>query len=189
MGIKEKIKAFLKSYLKDSSPDYLGTSIDRGMQVGENCNIQPQVYFDYHHAQLIHIGNNVTIAPQAFILAHDASTKQLIGYTRIGKIVIKDNVFIGARAMIMPGVTIGENSIIGAMSVVTKDIPPDSIAVGNPAKVVQNIKEYTHEKEQESATLPKFGEEYTFRHDIPYEERQILNQKMNNLMDPFGFII
>ncbi len=60
-------------------------------------------------------------------------------------IIIKDNAWIGANTCIMPGVTIGENSIIGAGSVVTKDIPANVIAVGNPCRVLREINDYDRE--------------------------------------------
>lgn len=65
---------------------WLEDYIKMGMKVGENCRIQPGVIFDYSHCWLINIGNNVTIAPQAYLLAHDASTKPIINYTKIGSI-------------------------------------------------------------------------------------------------------
>lgn len=57
-----------------------------------------------------------------------------------GPIIIEDNVWIGENVCIMPGTRIGKNSIIGALSVVTKDIPPYSVAVGTPAKVIKTLK-------------------------------------------------
>ena len=60
-----------------------------------------------------------------------------------GPIVVGDNVFIGLRALILPSVTIGDNVIIGAGAVVTRDIPPNSVAVGVPARVVGSVAEYT----------------------------------------------
>ena len=58
-------------------------------------------------------------------------------YTR--PVLLKKNSWIGAGAIILPGVTVGENSIVGAGSVVTKDVPDNTIVVGNPAKVVRNV--------------------------------------------------
>ena len=54
-------------------------------------------------------------------------------------IIIKDNVFIGANVIVKKGVTIGENTVVGMNSVVTKDLPPNSIAVGNPCKVIRQL--------------------------------------------------
>lgn len=96
-----------------------------GLVVGENSSIQPGVIFDYSHCWLIRIGDNVTIAPEAYILAHDASSKHSIGYTTIGMVKIEDAVFIGARAVILPGVNIGKGSIIAAGTVLKNQFLKD----------------------------------------------------------------
>ena len=144
-----RIINFIKSRLKKMLLDeiWLEDYIKRGMRIGNNCSIQPGVIFDYSHCWLINIGNNVTIAPQVYILEHDASTKKLLDYTKIGRIRIEDDVFIGARSLIMPGVKIGNGSIIGANSTVTKSIPSSVIAVGNPAKIICSVQE-NKEKQQ-----------------------------------------
>ena len=59
-----------------------------------------------------------------------------------GKIVIKNNVNIGWNDVIIPGVTIGENTIIGANTIVTKDVPPNSVFCGNPGKVIETVEDY-----------------------------------------------
>ena len=66
-------------------------------------------------------------------------------YGKFGPIVVKDNVHIGWNAIIMPGVTIGNNCVIGCGAVVTHDIPDNSIAVGVPAKVIKSTDEYLHD--------------------------------------------
>ncbi|MFH5186068.1 acyltransferase [Paenibacillus sp. TAB 01] len=114
----------------------------RGMKVGENCHGLGGSTIDYAHCWLIEIGNNVTFAPQAYLLAHDASTKRYLNYTKIAKIVIEDNVFIGARALIMPGVRIGKNAIVAAGSVVTKSVPEGCVVGGNPARIIARTDEY-----------------------------------------------
>ena len=117
------------------------TLIKRGLKVGINFNRQQGCVIDPTHCFLIEIGNNVTFSIRVTLMAHDASTKKVIGYTKIGKIVIEDNVFIGANATILPNVTIGKNSIIGANSVVTKNIPENVVVAGNPAKIICSIDE------------------------------------------------
>ena len=84
----------------------------------------------------------MTLAPRVHILAHDASTFMFLGKTRAANVSIGDNVFVGAGTIILPGVYIGNRVIIGAGSIVTKDIPDNSVAVGNPAKVICTINEY-----------------------------------------------
>lgn len=90
----------------------------------------------------ITIGNNVFIAPNVCIITeeHAMDAKQRAeGLEYTHPVNIGDNVWICTGAIILPGVTIGENSVIGAGSVVTKDIPANSLAVGNPCRVIRTI--------------------------------------------------
>jgi len=88
----------------------------------------------------IEIGENVLIAAHSVITSqgHAIDADIFRESTFMSKVVIKQNVWIGAGVLIMPGVTIGESTIIGAGSVVTKDIPANVIAIGSPAKIVKN---------------------------------------------------
>jgi acetyltransferase-like isoleucine patch superfamily enzyme len=111
---------------------------------------------DYVHIGAIDevsIGNNVLIASKVFITDHNHGNysennhchpNSIVSQRELSnkKVIIEDNVWIGEFVSILPGVTIGENSIIGSMSVVTKNIPSNVIAFGSPAKV---IKEYNFE--------------------------------------------
>lgn len=85
----------------------------------------------------IEIGARATVAQEVYLStgSHDFSTSRMP--LVVGKITIGEDVFIGARAFVMPGINIGARSVIGACSVVTKDIPADSIAAGNPCRVVR----------------------------------------------------
>lgn len=114
----------------------------QGLKFGSNLNVQFNSSIDISHCWLISIGNNVTLAPGATILAHDASTKRLTGYTKIGVVEIGDQVFIGANAIILPGTHIGNNSIIGAGAIVTKNVPDGVVVAGNPAKEICKTTEY-----------------------------------------------
>lgn len=85
----------------------------------------------------IEIGVGATVAQEVYLSAgsHDFSLPNIPLVT--GKIIIGDDAFIGARAFVMPGVVIGARSIIGACSVVTHDVPEDTIAAGNPCRVLR----------------------------------------------------
>jgi acetyltransferase-like isoleucine patch superfamily enzyme len=85
----------------------------------------------------IRIGDNVAIAPEVcfFAAGHDYGRLELPDTAK--SIIVGDNVWIGGRAILLPGVTIGEGAIVGAGSVVSKDIPAWTIAAGNPARVIK----------------------------------------------------
>ena len=90
----------------------------------------------------ITIGNNVFIAPNVCIITEEHAMdveSRVAGLEYTHPVTIGDNVWICAGAIVLPGVTIGENSVIGAGSVVTKDIPANSLAVGNPCKVIRSL--------------------------------------------------
>lgn len=158
----------------------------RGLKVGENVNIQKGVIIDDSHCWHITIGDNVTLAPYVHILAHDASTKHFLGYTKIGKVNIGNKVFIGASSMILPGVIIGDNVVIGAGSIVNIDIPSNSVAVGNPVKVIGSINDFISKKEYELQKFPVFDESYTLNSGLNEKKCDEMNQAM---VDRFGYII
>ena len=120
----------------------------RGVKIGKKSHIARGAFLDDRQPNFIHIGNGVAITSGVMILCHqrDLSNYKPGMYAmhcpfKEGKVVIKDGAHVGIGAIIMPGVTIGEGAIIGAGAVVTKDIPPYSVAVGMPAKVVKTYKE------------------------------------------------
>lgn len=100
------------------------------------------------YPELISIGNNVTVASDVRFYEHDEVNRlwnndstyngKYVPYKK-GKIVIEDNVVIGARSIILYDVTIGHHSIVAAGSVVTKDVLPYTIVGGNPARVIGNV--------------------------------------------------
>jgi len=108
-----------------------------GVKIGKNTMISLGAKIDVRRGQ-VSIGNNVTITYGVVILSHDYSAL-LMGKKHENHTVIEDDVFIGVNSVILPGVRIGNSSIIGAGSVVTRNIPPSSLAVGNPAKVIKKI--------------------------------------------------
>lgn len=114
-----------------------------GVRLGEGCRIYTANFGS--EPWLIRIGNRVCISNDVTFVNHNLNwpfQEKYASLTSFGRIDIKDNCQIGIGATILPGVTIGPNAIIGACSVVTKDIPPDSVAAGNPARVVCTLQEY-----------------------------------------------
>lgn len=115
-----------------------------GVKVGDNCRIG-NISFGTEPF-LVSIGNNVTIADGVVFLTHDGSTWLIRDEKgrryKYAKVVIGNNVFVGVRALIMPGVVIEDNVIIGSGAVVTKSVPANTIVAGNPAKKIGNFSDY-----------------------------------------------
>ena len=160
--------------------------IHRGLKVGANFKRLNQVIIDDSHTWLIELGDDVTLAPRVHILAHDASTKTHLGYTKIGRVTIGNRVFIGAESVILPGVTIGDDVIIGANSTVTHDIPAGSVAVGSPARVICTIEEYLNKERERMKTAPVYGEEYTMRGNVTEDLRQ---KQREELLHTGGYVV
>jgi len=116
----------------------------RGVTIGENCHISPYVLLDLLHPELIKLGDNITISSNSMIFAHvNPSANEFLkkhGYPRtIKPVIIKNGAVISVGCIVIAGVTIGENSIVGAGSVVTQDVPDYCVVLGNPARVVKKI--------------------------------------------------
>ena len=125
------------------------------MNIGEN-SVLINVNIDKGHDYLITIGNECTLT-NCTLLAHDASTKRTLNRTKVGRIDIGDRVFVGYDALILPNTKIGNDCIIGAKAVVTKNIPSNSVVVGNPAKIVGKTNEYIERHRELMKEKPVFN--------------------------------
>lgn len=118
----------------------------RGLKVGKNFTLVGS-FIDYSYCFLIEIGDDVTIS-ESTILAHDGSTKKFIGKTRIGRVKIGNRVFVGYNSTILPNTVIGDDVIIAAGSVVTKDVPSNSIVAGVPARVIAKTSDFINKNRE-----------------------------------------
>lgn len=149
-----KIRSLINKLRGDTD---IPSLVKKGLTIGENVFVNFGCIIDESFCWLIKIGDNTVLAPNVHILAHDASTKKALGYTKVGGVNIGSNVFIGAGSIILPGVNVSDNVIIGAGSVVTKDIPENSVVVGNPAKIVCSYLDYMEKHNIKLAESPKFS--------------------------------
>lgn len=115
-----------------------------GASIGEDCRILVREIGTEPY--LIHIGRHVTVSTNVTFVTHDGGTwvftEEYPSLQRFGPIHIEDNCFIGTSAVLMPGVRVGPNAIVGAGSVVTKDVPPNTVVAGVPARKVMDLEEY-----------------------------------------------
>lgn len=115
----------------------------KGVVIGQNCCIETK-YFGTE-PYLIRIGDHVQITEDVKFFTHGGGWVLRVDYPdfdSFGKINIGNNVYIGNNALIMPGVTIGDNVVVAAGSVVTKSISSDCVVGGNPAKFISSIEDY-----------------------------------------------
>lgn len=115
-----------------------------GVQVGASSRIYIRDFGS--EPFLIKVGKHVTIASGVKLITHDGSGSLAIDERGrrywYGEIVIEDNVFVGLNTIVLPGVTIGRNSIVAAGSVVSKDVPCGSVVAGVPAKVIDSFENW-----------------------------------------------
>lgn len=166
------IKLGLIKPIDYNSIEYLRT---RGVEIGNNVHIINSV-IDYGHGFLVSIGNNVTLT-HVRILAHDASTQIPLGVSKVGRVVIGDNVFIGQGSIILPNTHIGNRVIIGAGSVVSRDIPDNSVAAGNPAKVIETYDSFVEKHRTKMQYRPVYQ---TLWSEKSWEEKEQMRSDLND---------
>lgn len=147
----------------------------KGMKLGKGVNLPMSTWIDTAHCFLITIGDNCGFGDSCAILAHDAMPNEYLDATRIGRVTIGESCHFGMRTIILPGVEIGARCIIGSGSVVIKDIPPDSVAAGNPAKVICSLSEYLDKHRGWLKDAPQFPyKEYAIQYLTPAKREEML---------------
>lgn len=160
--------------------------IKNGLSVGNNFSLQRGAKIDSAFPWLVEIGNNVTIAPDSLILSHDGSTKKVLGYSRIGKVVISDNVFIGAKCIILPNTKIGTNSIVGAGSIVCQNVPDNVVVAGNPARIICSLDEFRSKNNEILKKSNMYDKKYTRKGKIS----NTMKEEMKKALDQkIGYIV
>lgn len=138
-----------------SNSAYISFLRKKGVDIGEHVLFRDRrtTMIDLSRPALVSIGNNVDINRYFQILTHDWGCFVIRGkyndfINSEGKVVIGNNVYFGTNVIILKGVTIGDNSIIGAGSIVNRSIPANSVATGNPCRVVCSLDEYYEKRKQ-----------------------------------------
>lgn len=162
--IKRKIRKWLGTEPKNPLAWYM----QEGLQLGERVDLISVPNFG-SEPYLIKIGDDTTVSFDCAFVTHDAATRVIrhlpdgdpeTGY--FGPIVVGKNCFIGCRTTILAGVHIGDNSIIGACSLVNRDIPSNVVAAGNPCKVICTLDEYR----------AKHKDDFMYMNSLPYPEKK-----------------
>ena len=160
---RQKTKELLRQYNRTETEFERQTLLPQLIgKIGQNSLIEPPFYCSYgqntyigDHVYLnfmctiidnneVHIGNHVMVGPavQIYTAAHPIQVDARIRGLEVAKpIVIEDNVWIGGGAILLPGVRIGRNAVVGAGAVVTKSVPANTVVAGNPARVIREIEQ------------------------------------------------
>lgn len=153
MTLKRFFNFFYYNYLLKTNPEKYAKKV--------GVNLLGKVYFydlkvgDFgSEPWMITIGDNVHITSGCKFVTHDGGTLILRRFQKdlelTFPVIIQDNVYIGINTIVLPGVVIGENSIIGAGSIVTKDIPANSVYAGVPARFIKTTQDYLEKVKSES---------------------------------------
>lgn len=149
--IRKQVKTTIDKVRRNFDPVQYARS--KGVKVGENCRLLTAEFGSEPY--LISIGNHVLLSSNVSLLTHDGGSwpfrdlPEYEGVMKYAPVTIEDNCFIGMGATIMPGVAVHKNSVVGARSVVTKDVPEGSV-VGGPAKVICSTMEYAEKLKREN---------------------------------------
>lgn len=145
LGENVKIFDFVNLYgcsIGDNTKVGTFVEIQKNASIGKNCKISSHTFI----CEGVHIGNNVFVGHNVTFIndkhpraANPDGTMQTEADWKVIETFIKDGASIGSSSTIMCGITIGENAIVGAGAVVTKDVPPNTIVAGVPAKIIRKI--------------------------------------------------
>ena len=156
--LKKNFLYFIESRKDPSLSSYYRTL---GANIGENCSFIGRNISLSSEPYLISIGNNVRVSFDVVFITHDGGTfvlrREQPNVSLYGKIDVGNNVFIGARSIILPNVKIGNNCIIAAGSVVTRDVKDGMIVGGVPAKVISNINDYKEKHKDELLPIADYS--------------------------------
>lgn len=107
-----------------------------GARIGQDVFMGPDVYIEHDFAPLLTIEDGVVLARGVCILLHDSALNNVAGEPlKFGAVVLRRNCYVGANATLVCGVEVGARAIVGACALVTADVPPDHVVVGQPARV------------------------------------------------------
>ena len=127
-----------------------------GMSIGQGVNMPASTWIDASHAHLITIGDWCGFGEQCLILAHDAQMSEFLDARLIDRVVLHESSHFGSRTVILPGVEVGPRTLVGANSVVSRSLPPDTVCAGAPARVLCTLDEYLDKHRARLACGPRF---------------------------------
>lgn len=179
LNLLKPIASLISTYKFTADRLRLKKRIRDGLIIGKNVYIMLDVEFDVNYPFLIEIGDNCRISKGVRILSHDATTFRKLGITRLAPVRILEGTFIGEKAIILPGVTIGPRALIAAGSVVNRDIGEDKAAAGNPARPYGSYSKLIEKSAERAMSSEIFNK-------IEFEKGNIGIEKLQKSIEDFG---
>jgi maltose O-acetyltransferase len=163
--VGRRVAAWVQSHGDDGvMADRIATLRSRGIQIGESVAIYECV-FDYIYPFLITIGNHCTLTG-AQVICHDESSILFCNRTTVAPVTICDRVFVGRGAILLPGVTIGPDAIVGAGAIVTSDVPAGAVVAGSPARVIGTVSDVMSRRIESGRLLDTYIPSNLFEHEV-----------------------
>jgi len=127
------------------------------MRIGSNVAVMNGTHLDPGRPWLLTIGDDVSFSLNVVVLTHDASTLMYGGASRLAPVTIGSRVFFGAHAIVMPGVTVGDDVIVAAGAVVTRDVPPRTVVAGVPARPISTLEDWLEKHQRGMEVAPRWN--------------------------------
>jgi acetyltransferase-like isoleucine patch superfamily enzyme len=142
-----------------------------GASIGSNVYLGPDVYIERDFAPLLVVEDGAVLSAGVCVLLHDSALNNVAGEPiKFARVALRRRCYVGANTTILCGVEIGEKALVGACSLVTNDIPPETVAYGVPARVRGRVQDLVEKHKQ----LPKEGSRFHFLDIVPWRERQTI---------------
>ena len=171
-SLRHTVLSRLRGY---ASADWL---VKHGLKLGRDVYLGA-VHFDYGFLGLITIGDEAVVTDGVRIVAHDASIKHWLGYSRVGRVDIGRRVYIGVGAILLPGVRVGDCAIVGAGSVVTRDVAPETVVAGNPAVQIATLEEFVARQRARLDGRPRYPRAgFVGPESVPHENTERMHREL-----------
>lgn len=187
MNISTLYKKIKFHFIRNNSAKYIEHLRKRGIEIGNGNEIQWNCIIDETRPSLVTIGDNNFFSTGFTLLTHDWVTTLFRNkYHELlpssGCVTIGNNNYFGQKVTVLKGVTIGDNCIIGLGSIITHDIPSNSVVVGCPAKVIGNTDDYFEKRKQECI-------EESFEYVRAFEKRNQRRPVLSDLWEEFPLFV
>lgn len=159
---------------------------EKGLIIGEHTIVHSTNCFDAIYPWLIEVGDYCLISTDVKVIAHDSSTNRIGGVSKVGRVTIGDHVYLGQGVTILCNVKIGDNVVVGAKSLVSRDLPSGGVYAGNPARFICSIEEFEQKHIHNLKIAPTFDKPWRYWRDSATMKERL--EMKEALKDTYGYV-